>query len=123
MDISMADGPDSELLIYTSPDGKTRIDVRVEEDTVWLSQVQMAELFQTTKQNVSLHIKNVFEEGELAAAATVKESLTVQPEGGRNVSRKIDLYNLDVIISVGYRVNLIGEPNSEYGLRNAYVSI
>jgi hypothetical protein len=100
----MNDRPRTELLIYTSPDGKTRIDVRLQDDTVWLSQAQMADLFQTTKQNVSLHIKNVFDEGELDAAATVKKSLTVQMEGARTVNRKIDLYNLDVTISVGYRV-------------------
>jgi hypothetical protein len=100
----MAEDPHSEILIYQSPDGKTRIDVTLSEDTVWLSQSQMAELFQTTKQNISLHLKNIFEEGELAPQSTVKESLTVQVEGSRSVQRKVDLYNLDVIISVGYRV-------------------
>lgn len=100
----MRKGPPSEVLIYTSPDGKTRIDVQLQGDTVWLSQAQMAKLFQTTKQNVSLHVKNLFEEGELSPKATVKESLTVQREGEREVQRKIDHYNLDVIISVGYRV-------------------
>jgi hypothetical protein len=100
----MAEGTDSEILIYQSPDGKTRIDVTLAEDTVWLSQSQMADLFQTTKQNVSLHVKNIFEEGELPSQSTVKESLTVQIEGARSVQRKVDLYNLDVIISVGYRV-------------------
>jgi hypothetical protein len=94
----------SELLIYTSPDGKTRIDVQLEDDTVWLSQSQMAELFQTTKQNINLHVKNVYEERELDPSSTVKESLTVQREGGRDVRRSISVYNLDVIISVGYRV-------------------
>src|ERR1017187_8533802 len=100
----MAEDPPSEILIYQSPDGKTRIDVTLSGDTVWLSQSQMAELFQTTKQNVSLHVKNIFEEGELPPQPTVKESLTVQIEGSRSVQRKVDLYNLDVIISVGYRV-------------------
>lgn len=100
----MAQGAHSEILIYQSPDGKTRIDVTLTDDTVWLSQSQMADLFQTTKQNVSLHVKNIFEEGELPARSTVKESLTVQVEGSRSVKRKVDLYNLDVIISVGYRV-------------------
>ena len=74
------------------------------EETVWLSQVQMAELFQTTKQNISLHIKNIFEEGELQEIATVKDYLTVQTEGKRDVQRNLKFYNLDVIISVGYRV-------------------
>ena len=94
----------SELLFYQTDDGETRLDVRLEGETVWLSQAQMAELFQTTKQNVSLHIKNVFEERELTRSATVKEFLTVQLEGARQVSRSVDYYNLDVIISVGYRV-------------------
>jgi hypothetical protein len=87
-----------------TPDRQTRIEVRLEGETVWLSQAQMAELFQTTKQNVSLHVRNLYEEGELTREGTVKESLTVRSEGGREVQRKIDLYNLDVIISVGYRV-------------------
>lgn len=94
----------SEIIIYQTDDGQTKIDVRMEEETVWLSQAQMAELFQTTKQNVSLHINNAFAEGELEPLATVKEYLTVQNEGERSVSRNIKYYNLDVIISVGYRV-------------------
>ena len=94
----------SEILLYQTEDGQTKIDVRLEEESVWLSQVQMAELFQTTKQNISLHIKNVFEEGELEEYSTVKDYLTVQTEGKRDVQRKINFYNLDVIISVGYRV-------------------
>jgi len=96
-----------EVLLYQTEDGKTRIDVRLQGETVWLTQVQMAELFQTTKQNVSLHIKNVYEEGELEQKATVKESLTIQKEGERQVSRKVSYYNLDVIISTGYRVKSI----------------
>ena len=94
----------SEIIIYQTDDGQTKIDVRMEEETVWLSQAQMAELFQTTKQNVSLHINNAFAEGELDPLTTVKEYLTVQNEGERSVSRNIKYYNLDVIISVGYRV-------------------
>jgi len=93
-----------EILLYQAEDGKTRIDVRMDKETVWLSQNQMAELFQTTKQNVSLHSNNVFAEGELDRAATVKEYLTVQQEGKRQVSRNVEYFNLDVIISVGYRV-------------------
>lgn len=95
---------ESEILIYQSPKGHTTIEVRLEDETVWLSQGQIAELFQTTKQNVSLHIKNIYEEGELEEAATVKEYLTVQMEGKREITRKLKSYNLDVIISVGYRV-------------------
>ena len=94
----------SEILIYQTLNGDTKIDVLVENETVWLSQVQMAELFQTTKQNVSLHIKNVYDEAELELEGTVKEYLTVQKEGARNVKRSVQFYNLDVIISVGYRV-------------------
>src|SRR5690554_5483334 len=95
---------ESEILLYQTEDGRTKIDVRLEDETVWLSQVQMAELFQTTKQNISLHLKNVFEEGELQENATIKDYLTVQTEGKREVQRNLKIYNLDVIISVGYRV-------------------
>ena len=93
-----------KIVIYQTEDGQTQIDVRLENDTVWLTQAQMVELFQTTKQNVSLHVSNVYKEGELEQKATVKEYLTVQQEGNRNVTRKVNYYNLDVIISVGYRV-------------------
>lgn len=101
---SQSNNPPGEILLYQTQDGSTRIDVRLEDETVWLTQAQMAELFQTTKQNVSLHIKNTFDEGELMERATVKESLIVQKEGERVVSRSVACYNLDVIISVGYRV-------------------
>jgi hypothetical protein len=94
----------SEIIIYEGADGEPSIEVRVEGETVWLSQVQLAELFGTTKANISIHIKNIFEEGELTKDATVKEYLTVQIEGNRKVSRDIEHYNLDLIISVGYRV-------------------
>ena len=95
---------ENKIIIYQTQDGQTKIDVRLENETVWLTQNQMAELFQTTKQTVSLHIKNIFEEGELSENSTVKDYLTVQQEGNRKVSRNISYYNLDVIISVGYRV-------------------
>ena len=93
-----------EIIIYQSDDKSTQLEVRIEEETVWLSQSQMVELFNSTKQNISLHINNIFKEGELMSSATVKDYLTVQMEGGRRVKRKITAYNLDVIISVGYRV-------------------
>ncbi len=93
-----------KIIIYQTADGQTAIDVRLENETVWLSQAQMVDLFQTTKQNVSLHVNNVFKEGELEEGSTVKEYLTVQKEGKRNVGRVVKYYNLDVIISVGYRV-------------------
>ena len=95
---------ENKIVIYQAEDGQTQIDVRLENETVWLTQAQMVELFQTTKQNVSLHIGNVFKERELEETATVKEYLTVQQEGKRTISRKVKFYNLDVIISVGYRV-------------------
>ena len=95
---------ENKIVIYQTEDGQTQIDVRLENETVWLTQAQMVELFQTTKQNVSLHVGNVFKEGELEQEATVKEYLTVQNEGNRKVTRKVKYYNLDVIISVGYRV-------------------
>ncbi len=94
----------SELVLYTSEDGRTRLDLRVEGQTVWLTQLEIAELFQTTKQNVSLHAKNIFEDGEHSPEATVKDSLTVQTEGKREVQRTIQLYNLDLILAIGYRV-------------------
>ena len=84
-----------------------QLQVKLEDETVWLNQVQMAELFNTTKQNISLHIKNIVAEGELDEKVTVKDSLTVQKEGNRNVKRNVDFYNLDMIISVGYRINTV----------------
>jgi len=94
----------NEIEIYKTSDNKTEIEVRFDGDTVWLNQMQMAALFNQTKQNISLHINNCYKEKELQKTSTVKESLTVQKEGKRTVNRKIDFYNLDVIISVGYRV-------------------
>ena len=96
---------DQKIVIYQTEDGQTQIDVRLENDTVWLTQAQMVELFQTTKQNVSLHLNNLYKEGELEKEGTVKEYLTVQQEGRRKVSRRVKYYDLDVIISVGYRVH------------------
>ena len=94
----------SEILIYQTPQGDTKIDVLMQDESVWLSQVQMADLFQTTKQNISLHIKNIYDEGELDIESTWREFRQVQTEGKRKVERKIAVYNLDLIISVGYRV-------------------
>lgn len=94
-----------EVLIYQGKDGLTQVSVRLQDETLWLTQGQMAELFQTTKQNVSLHIQNVLVSGELEAEGTVKDYLTVQIEGQRKVKRDLAHYNLDMIISVGYRVN------------------
>ena len=94
----------SNIIMYTTEDGLTKIEVTFDEDTVWLSLDQMAELFQRDKSTISRHIKNIFTEGELRLEATVAKFATVQTEGNRQVTRNIDYYNLDVIISVGYRV-------------------
>jgi len=96
--------PMNEIIIYKDAAQQTEIEVQFDGDTVWLSQLQMASLFKQSKQNISLHIKNCYNEGELKKKATVKESLTVQKEGNRTVNRKLEYYNLDVVISVGYRV-------------------
>lgn len=101
------EGQKGEIILYQREDGAVQIDVRVEDETVWLTQQQIAELFDTTKQNVNLHIQNIFNEGELLPEATVKKSLTVQKEGAREVRRQLAYYNLDVIISVGYRIKSI----------------
>ena len=94
-----------QIILYQTPDGESKIEVRLENDTVWLSADQMAELFQRNKSTISRHIKNVLEDGELEEAATVAFFATVQNEGERKVERKIAFYNLDMIISVGYRVH------------------
>ncbi len=95
---------EAEFLLYQSADGRTRVEVRFEGETAWLSLSQIADLFQRDKSVISRHIKNVFDEGELDAKATVAKSATVQREGARDVAREIEYFNLDVIISVGYRV-------------------
>ena len=94
-----------QILLYKTPDGESRIEVRLQNETVWLSLDQMAELFQRNKSTISRHIKNVFEEGELQPETTVAFFATVQTEGKRKVERDIAYYNLDMIISVGYRVH------------------
>ncbi len=94
----------SEILIYQSSTGNIKIDVRLENETVWLTQRLMAELFQTTVPNINMHLKSIYEEGELAEEATIKDFLIVQKEGNREINRKQKFYNLDVIISVGYRI-------------------
>jgi prophage maintenance system killer protein len=95
---------EDKIVIYQTDDGQTQIDVRLENDTVWLTQAQMAELFQKTPQNITMHIRNAYNEGELDKSSTCKEYLQVQNEGKRRVTRKVKYYDLDVIISVGYRV-------------------
>lgn len=93
-----------EIIIYQTSDGQTELDVRLEGDTVWLSQSQLAQLLQVRPQNITMHIRNVYKEGELERSATCKNFLQIQNEGGRLITRNIKFYNLDVIISVGYRV-------------------
>jgi hypothetical protein len=95
---------DSQFILYQAEDGKTRLEVRLEEETVWLSQKLMAELFQKDIRTINEHIKNIFEEGELSADSTVRNFRIVQLEGKRDVTRNVEFYNLDMIISVGYRV-------------------
>ncbi len=96
--------PAGEIILYQTEDGQTKLEVRLEDETVWLTQQQLATLLQTTKQNISLHIQNIYEEGELTPKATVKKILTVCPEGSRQVKRALDYYTLDMIISVGCQV-------------------
>lgn len=96
---------DQKIVIYQTEDGKTQIDVRLENETVWLTQAQMAELFEKTPQNITMHIGNAYKDGELERESTCKEYLQVQQEGKRKVSRRVKYYDLDVIISVGYRVH------------------
>ena len=94
----------SQFLIYQTEDGRVKIDVRFEDESVWLTQQMMADLFQTSRPNITIHINNIYEEGELQPEATRKEYLQVRQEGERSVQRKLEYYNLDMIISVGYRV-------------------
>ena len=93
------------MIIYTSKDGNVKVDVNIQNEDIWMSQDVMANLYGTTKNNISMHMKNIFEEGELDKSSTVKKILTVQKEGTRDVKRNIEHYNLDAIIAVGYRIN------------------
>lgn len=99
--------PTGEILLYQTEDGSTRIDVRLQDETLWVTQMQMAELFQKDRRTISEYIANVYEEGELTQDATVRNFRTVQKEGKREVERDLASYNLDVVISVGYRVKSI----------------
>lgn len=96
-----------EFLLYQAEDGRIRIECRFEDETIWLTQQQMADLFQTTPQNITIHLRKIYAEGELREASTCKQYLQVQPEGSRAVERSRKHYNLDAIISVGYRVNSV----------------
>ena len=95
----------SEIVIYTTEDGKIKINVQLDNETVWLTQKQLVELYQTAKSTVSEHIKNIYTDEELTPDATVRKIRTVQNEGKREVERALDYYNLDMIIALGYRIN------------------
>jgi hypothetical protein len=95
----------NQIIIYNTEDGEAKIEVRMENETVWLSQKQMTELFDCTLENIIFHLKNIFESTEVSEKATTKDYLVVQKEGNREVKRSIKIYNLDAIISVGYRIN------------------
>ena len=100
-----------EIIVYQSKDGLTRVDVRFEDESVWLTQQQMAELFQTSRSNVVEHIHNIYNEGELTEEATCRNFRQVRMEGSRQVARELPHYNLDMIISLGYRVKSIIATN------------
>jgi len=100
----MENKPLSEIILYQTEDGRTRIQCRFENETLWLTQAQMSELFQTTAQNVTLHLKAIFAEGELEEAATCKDYLQVRREGRREISRNLRHYRLEAILAVGYRI-------------------
>ena len=93
-----------DILIYQTEGGQTKIQVRLEGETLWLNQADLAQLYQTTIPNINIHIKNIYEENELSPEATVKDYLIVQTEGNRQISRQVKHYNLDMILSIGYRV-------------------
>ena len=92
------------IILYNTVDGKAKIELHIENETVWLNQLELSELFQTSKQNISKHIRTILNDGELNEDSTVNYKLTVQNEGGRNISRKIAYYSLDMILAIGYRV-------------------
>ena len=94
-----------KIELYETPGGEVRVDVRLDEETVWLTQRQMAQVFRTSTDNVSLHLKNIFSDNELEESATTEDFSVVQAEGNRRVQRTLKHYNLDAIISVGYRIN------------------
>ncbi|HPY59340.1 MAG TPA: virulence RhuM family protein [Methanospirillum sp.] len=96
--------PDQHLLMYQTEDGRTKLSILIDGETIWMTQAQIADLYQTTIPNINIHLNNILKEGELAGERTIKEYLIVQPEGNREVSRKIAHYNLEMIIAIGYRV-------------------
>ena len=107
----------NDVILYRTDDGESAIELHLDNGTVWLTQQELAELFQTSKQNISKHIKAIFEDGELAEEATVNYKLTVQNEGNRSVQRNVAYYNLDMILAIGYRVYYI--ENIENNSKNS----
>jgi len=105
-----------QIVIYQTPGGHTTIEVKLQDESIWLTQAQIVDLFQSSKANISEHIKHIYSSEELSSAATVRKFRTVQQEGSRSISRERDHYNLDMVISIGYRVNSKRVPNSAYGL-------
>ncbi len=98
------DNPNSEIVVYVGDDDKPQIQARLQDENMWLTQVQLAQVFQTTRQNIGQHIKNIYEEKELDPSATIKKFFIVQTEGDRKVSRNIEHYSLGMVIALGYRV-------------------
>lgn len=100
----MAKNNTNEILLYTDENGQTNVSVRFAEEDVWVTAVQLAEIYNTTRQNIGQHIDNIYKDGELPREATIKKFFIVQNEGNQQVKREIDHYNLDIIIAIGYRV-------------------
>ena len=99
-----SNNPNSEMVLYVGDDGKPQIQARLQDENMWLTQVQLVQVFQTTRQNIGQHIKNIYGEKELDPSATIKKFFIVQTEGDREVSRSIEYYSLDMVIALGYRV-------------------
>ena len=119
----MAKENKSNIIIYQSEDGQTHIEVQMDEDTVWLSQQQMGDLYQTSRTNVVEHIKHIYEDGELVEESTCRKIRQVRQEGARMVEREIPHYNLDMIISLGYRIIQFKPHTSVNGQRHALKNI
>ncbi|GMU84118.1 MAG: hypothetical protein AMXMBFR47_39880 [Planctomycetota bacterium] len=115
------DSPKSSLILYQTDDGRTRIECRFENETIWLTQALVAELFDVTPQNVTIHLKAIYEEGELDESATCKESLQVRVEGARRVQRTLRYYSLPAILAVGYRVRSPRGTQLRNSLRRSHV--
>ncbi len=98
------DNPNSEMVVYVGNDGKPQVQARLQDENIWLTQVQLAQVSQTTRQNIGQHIKNIYEEKELDPSATIKKFFIVQTEGNREVLMNIEHYSLDMVIALGYRV-------------------